>query len=662
MGKTRGKNFFPIAILAVIVIFIAACDKNIARPEDLAALTSVSVDELTVGSDTLIAGGDGTTLCWKVTDDDGVLQKVELATDDGDAHTVAEEDCEGINPDHSTMYSVNAYVDGEIAKTKSVYVSVLSEDGSEITETPSVSELPPNETACDDGEDEDGDDAADCDDSDCAADDACYVAPTYAFSSGPSFDPQEPVIGDTVTVTWSSNFQFVTVYLNGVMDSHSFGAEDSYALTASGSDTVMLKGWGADGVPVDAELSIAATSVAHTDFEGSFTSFKATPSSNLIAGDTYVVSWEVDNARSAQMGSDSGLTGSTDPITASEGTQTYTLSATDSYGNTDSRSLTVSVKGFSSLSDVMGDVSEVQPGAASGEYYFAGSGGIYHTADTLASAPEELGTGGISGTIMALAVDGDKMYVGTTAGVYFRSGTEGDFTEVLTTGGRAEVHALAILNDGTVLVGTDEVLYEMSADHVLTGVKDFAGNETVGDYSANPINFTKIVQKSAGSSVLVVVTESDGTYLSTDGGASFVLTGLDGITGGFAKTGGSTYIWSESEVYEYQSDTASFATVDELDGVSGIHFVTDAGGRLFAATAEGVVCGDGDSLFTTDLTDDTAFVLGGGSASGSVTAVTDNGSKASLSFSGSGARVTYTGVIISIGVVNLGGRVSGISF
>lgn len=631
MSKTRGKNFFPIAILAVLAFFTAACDKNIARPEDLAALTSVSVDELTVESDTLIAGGDGTTICWKVTDDDGVLQKVELATDDGSAHTVAEEDCEGINPDHSTMYSVNAYVDGEIAKTKSVYVSVLSEDGSEITETPSVSELPSSETACDDGEDDDGDDAADCDDSDCAADDACYVAPTYAFSKT-GYDPQEPVIGDTVTVTWSSNFKFVTIYLNGAIEPHSYdGAEGSYELTASGSDTVLLKGWGADGVPVDEELSIASTAVPHTDFEGSFTSFMATPSTSLIAGDTYVISWEVENARTAQMGSYTGLVNSTDDIDAVEGEATYTLTAEDNHGNVDSRSLTVSVSGFSELSDVMGDVSHIEPGAASGEYYFAGSGGIFHTTDSLTTAPTTLTKTGVSGTINTLAVDGDKMYVGTTAGVYYRSGTSGSFTQLLSTGGRAEVLSLAILSDGTVIVGTDEVLYEMSSAHVLTGVREIAGREDVGDFTRDPMKFTGIVQKAADSSVIVVITELDGTYLSTDNGVTFVSTGLSDITGGFAKTDGGTYIWSESQVYEYQSN-ATFLPVAELDGVTGIRFAAESGGRMFAATADGVVCGYDDRIFTTDFTDDTAFLLS--DTSGSVTAVTGTGGKSSLTFSG----------------------------
>lgn len=630
MVKTRGKNFFLIVCLAVIALLTVACDKNIARPEDLAALTSVSVDELSVGSQRLVAGGDGTTLCWKVTDDDGVLQKVELATDDGSAHTVAEEDCEGINPDHSTMYSINAYVDGEIAKTKSVYVSVLSEDGSEITETPSVSELPASETACDDGEDDDGDDDADCDDSDCASDDACYVAPTYAFSSK-GFTPQEPVIGDTVTVNWASNFKFVTIYLNGVIDPLSFGAEGSYALTASGSDSVVLKGWGADGVPVDAQLDIAATLVPHTDFEGVFTSFAASPADDLIDGDSYVVSWVVQNARTAQMGSYTGLVNDTGDIDAVEGSHTYTLTATDNYGNSDSRSLTVNVNGFGGIEDVMGDVSHVEPGAADGEYYFAGSGGIYHTTNSLATAPTAVTTTGVSGTINTVAVDGDKMYVGTTAGVYYRSGTSGSFTELLTTGGRAEVLSLAILSDGTVIVGTDEVLYEMSSAHVLTGVREIAGREDVGDFSSDPMKFTDIIHKSADTSVMIVITESTGTFVSTDNGATFVSAGLSGIKGGFAKTGGNTYVWSETKVYEYQGGV-TFATVGELSGLTGIHFAAESGGRMFAATAEGVVCGYDDRVFTTDFTEDTAFLLSG--SSGSVTAVTGSGSKSTLTFGG----------------------------
>lgn len=609
--QQQSKSIFLSLLCLFLSIFTIGCDKNIARPEELAQLTSVSISELSVGDDTLIIG-ESTTISWSVTDSDDIVQAVEITPDIG---TVTKSDTRQITPSATTVYTLNVYSGGEVVKSRSVSVKVLDESGDEIEDVDaSVSEIPETETSCTDGEDNDEDGDVDCDDSECSEDEAC-VEPTYEFTST-SHTPQEPLIGDTITVSWVSTFDKVIVYEDGVLDPKIYGAEDSYEFTADAETEIVLQGLVGGGIYDSASLEITATEEPVSDFseDVEVLDFSASPSQTLIYGQPYTVSWDVENASDVKMDNNTEHSGY-DEYTAYEST-THTLDITDASGITDERELPITVSAFESTGGVIdSDITKMVAYPNDETIYFISDSKIYSYDYDLGSQ-SEITTSGINGTIHSIAANSEKIFIGTTQGVYVKASGDSSFTEIATTGGTLTVTALSILGDGAVLAGTDEMLYvlpeceEDEDDGYCVQLMSFAGRHSKSDYNADEVNFIQFIKNPSDSSHIIAITNA-GVYESTDDGTSFSnqVLSVTNITGGYWDENGG-YLWTSSDVYKWTGST--FAKDATLSKTSNIKFVSKSGDYTFIATTSGVQASyNGETVFNTNHTSSAKYLIPG---------------------------------------------------
>lgn len=652
----RNKMSGFVVLATAILALTTACDKNIARPEDLAVLGSVSVSEITVGQDTLVAGGEGTTICWKVSDDDGLVQKIELATDDGDAHTIASEGCEGINPDHSTLYSVNVYVDDEIAKSGSIYVKVLDETGTEVTETPDPSEsAPTSETACSDAADDEGDGATDCDDSDCAQDAAC-AEPVYAFTSVTnSAADATPLVGDAVKISWDSNFQSVLVYRDNARDAKLYGpsgSDASYEFTAEdAATTIVLVGMvnGGEYASSDA-ITIDADTVAPSTFDTEVSAtLSVSPSTQLVYGQTYTVSWSVSGGGTALL--DGAPQTSPVTFTATDSTK-HTLTISDNDGDTKEYSKSITVKSFAATGDSLSSsIDKITVGAAKNQYYFSGTATVYGTEDALGSI-SVVYSSDLSYDITAVAESNGTLFVGTGEGLYACDIESAACTPAISTHDN-DITALYAQTDGTILVGTINEIFAVAACE--TSSTGYCSSEKSSPTLSDGTEVIDFVVNASDHSQVVLLTDS-AAYESADGGATFA--GISGVTnaiGGYWN-GSSAYLWASNAIFARSNDT--FTQNRDL-ATSDINAVAGIGSYVFVGTSSGVKAYGPDGYFNTNLNEDTAFfiVKSATSSGGTLNAVTASGDVQMISLSGRASlgAVKITAISDLAGTFNSGG-------
>jgi hypothetical protein len=640
------KNRLATLFLIAVSLVILACDKNIAREEDIAQLSSVSIGDFYVGTDTIVVG-DGTTITWSISDDEGMVESITISPDIGQ---VANSGSKSINPTVSTLYTLDVFVDGEIAKSRRVYVTVLDENGDEIPETPTES-VPTSETACSDDTDEDADGATDCEDSDCAADTACGAEVVYAFSSVDVTPGTAVTVGDTVTVAWQSNFEGIRVYVNGDTNHVSYDA-DNYSISVTpieaSTTTVLLAGL-VDGDEIEQydPITIVATDPVTYDFDA-VVSFSVNPYSNLIYGEPYVLEWSVNNANSVS------LDGSPDESGRSEKTageaSSHTLTVVDTHGNEESYKKPISTAQFSSAASFMSSApSAIVTTATDGEYFLVTSGAVYQSLDYLETATEVVtqGANGLSGSITAFAKSEDgRIYVGTSNGLYYRA-TIDDAAGFINIGSTIDEDDNDTDVTGIITQGSDKNLV-VTTEHIMFAIepcetwddghcldeKTFEGRTTKEEYLEDEIEFYGAVVNGQDSDNAWLFT-SAGVYETTNSGDSFESTTLpDDAESGFWTNGNKGLVWTDSTVYKAEEDdgSLSYEKIEELDNMDSINFAVESGGRYFVATDEGVAATyDNDDLgkghFWTNLTSATGILVGWKNTTESEKSESDGGTK-----------------------------------
>lgn len=632
------KNRLATLFLIAVSLVTLACDKNIAREEDIAQLASVSIGELSVGSDTVVIG-DGTTITWSVSDDDGMVESITISPDIGQ---VANSGSKSISPEVSTLYTLDVFVDGEIAKSRSVYVTVLDESGNEIPETPDES-VPTSETACSDGIDEDADGVTDCDDDDCAADVACGAEVVYAFSSVDVTPGTAVTVGDTVTVAWQSNFEGIRVYVNGDTDHVSYDA-DNYSISVTpieaSTTTVLLAGL-VDGDEIEQydPITIVATDPVTYDFDA-IVSFTVNPYSNLIYGEPYVLEWSVNNADSVL------LDGSPDESGRSEKTageaSSHTLTVVDTHGNEQSYKKSITTAEFSKDSSFISAApSAIVTTSTDGEYFLVTGSAIYQSLDYLETVTEVIAkdANGLGGTITSFAKAGDgRIYVGTSNGLYYcpaigscdgDSDTDVDFVNIGSTvdGDGNDTDVTGIIahdSEKNLIVTTENIMFAIEPcetwdDGHCVEEKTFDSRTTKEEYLEDEIEFYGVVVNGDDADKALLFT-SAGVYGTTNAGDDFekiASPSADAESGSWTDSD-EGLVWTDSTVYKIEEDSGTFNSekIEELDNMSGVNFAVESGGRYFVATDDGVAATyDNDDLgkgrFWTNLTDEAVGILVG---------------------------------------------------
>lgn len=645
-------RIFMVLSFIILGVFSIGCDTNFAKPEDLTTL-NISVGSFESSSSSVTIG-DSTTLTWSVSDDDDLVNYVEISPDVG---AVQMSGSKSVSPTVSTIYYLNVYVNDEVVRSRQISIKVYDLNDDEIVSSASTS-IPESETECTDGIDDDQDGATDCDDGDCSEDDACVVEEeTYEFYSV-SVDNESPEVGDIVTVTWSSNFDIVKI--DGY--SESYEGEGSLEVEVEETSTKITLNGFYEGLFLDSEtVTIEAIEPEEPEFSATIKSFTSSPRS-VISGEDFTVSWSVENASVVDMDGHVTVSGALD-YTAGSSNETFTLTVTDKNDLIETKNLTVYVSAFSSAGSVgSGNVSSMTPGDDKGEFYIIGSNGVYKTSD-YGSTFEEISTAGTNGTISSIAEKNDVIYIGTDTGFYYRPAGSEEFVNLGATAkadgeGQQTITAIHILGSEHLLVGTDHMLFEVSSDFCTTDKEhghcpQFKSFNSITDRESaydSPTNFKAILKDPSDSNYIIAVTDQ-GVFHSDNKGETFTKTSLSNSVKGISWTSSSQgFIWTDHSVYRINGQ-GDFESLSDLS-VTGteINYVAKKGGRYFIATTSGIYTTnlDGD-LFKTNNANNVSFLLsarsGGMVTSGSIAniriggrqstiySIDSTGSKQSLSFS-----------------------------
>jgi hypothetical protein len=201
--------------------------------------------------------------------------------------------------------------------------------------------------------------------------------------------------------------------------------------------------------------------------------------------------------------------------------------------------------------------------------------------------------------VYALAVSGSDLYLGNIDGLWK---TDGDgYKQIIVMAGLETILSIITKDDGAFLMGTDHHFY--------------APGGTCGRFMCvNPLytgRSTHQVLKNPNDAQHFIALTEDGVFESTDNGASFnEVSTLPDFTAGIW-TANYGFLWSSNQIYEWVD--GAFASLGVLNGISGINSVAKAQDKIFIATTSGVkILLEGESgytMVTTDLTDDTKFLL-----------------------------------------------------
>lgn len=607
--KTNSKHSILLLILAFATSILSiACDSNIPRADQLTADYSISIAKFTA-DDSVLALGNSTILKWEVEDDNGTVDYVYISPDIG---TVATSGSKQVTPQQSTTYTLTVYVNNEPTVTQSRQVTVQTADGNEVI-------TPPADEICDDTTDNDLDGKVDCEDDDCVEFEACVVAPvTYGFTVSPTASNTTPIVHEEVTIHWESNYDKVT--LNDTAEL--FGTDEfTFIVDASGIYTFTFKGFAEGVLKEEVSLEIVATEVVEEtpEFSAIIESFSISPTSKLIFGQPYEISWQVTNAAYVSMDS---YESNRDTVSFTANADTsHRLEVIDENGLTSTRQINVDVSSFIGNSKyIEGTINQIIAGPTASEFYLLTSTGVYKTLDYLAGEATQVVTAEeVVGTISAFAVKDATYFIGTDQGLFVK---EAEVTrQVGTTAGTQTYTSIVVTKNGRILAGTDHQLHEVIADVAVdeTDVVDDDGYriERV-TVLGSTVNVKKLFLNPEKKRQVFAVTDG-GVYFSTDNGHNFVLKSDsgEGIVDGYWFENGEALIWSEHNVFIWNADTESFTELRDLQvSEANINFVVEQSGRYFIAASSGVYASftaqDGKTiLFKTNLTTNTDYVLAG---------------------------------------------------
>lgn len=611
-----------LGIFCLLAIY--ACDANMASPEDVMDDNSVSIASFTVDNSTLTSG-QSAILKWAVTDEEDKVQVIKIEPDVG---TIADSGSKQVTPDSSTTYTLDVYVDDQIATSRSLLITVLDETGNEVVTPPAAAEI------CDDSLDNDTDGAYDCDDEDCLDDeDACpqvQVEPTYSLSytltNSDDVELTEDIrltAGDWVNVNWTCDYDWITLEGDSAVVSdeakeQTFNCPDSYGFyTTSTEQSFNILGWVDADLKGTTEVTItadAAEVIVDPELEAAINYLTASPS-KVLYGMPYDISWSTEGAVIIKLNGDDQNPIDTLSVAEAKSSTTYELYVEDQYGNNTSKSTTVTVSAFAKpeTSPALSDLIQMVPTKTKNEFYFVSATAISKSTDA-GQTVAAVATSGWTGSITTFAVDKNGyFYLGTSDGLYYS--TTGSAFVQIGTAGDATFTALFPRTDSDgvidVLVGTETTLFRAyqpsstkcddgtspASTGFCTPAYPFAGRTLRGDFAADPVEFYSFVVNLKDRDEVIAMT-SEGAFLSTDEGETFPSSAnMDAATDGYWK-GNTGTLWNHDNglLWIYDKDSG-FAATSLDDEVSGINFALEEGDTLFVAADNGVYYKTSDGLW-----------------------------------------------------------------
>ena len=595
--KTLNATNFLKMILAISIAFLAiACDTNMTPPEELMVDTSISITSLSA-SESIVTKGTDVVVSYSTLDENTKIDHCTFGS--GDDSTVTCTGSTTVSPQKTTVYTFKIISEGEVVREKSIQITVLAPDGTEIVDD-SEPEI------CDDNADNDFNGVTDCDDEACAEDKACgggdeeeEIEPTFTAT----YSPNPATVGEEVTVTWETDYPQVTIA--GLTNTYFLQGDNTYTFTVE-QETTTLTFYGLDengnpqkSYPVVIETAVIEQEEHDTSLD--YISFTASPSTNLFYGQPYSISWEVQNYDDVSMDeyeTDEGTVNYIAGVDTSNG-HTHTLTYYDEFDELYNRFKPFSVASFVSTSQLINQtVKQIVPGEADGEYYLVASGSVYVTTDYFAAAGTLVATltdfeGVIDaanglGNLSSFTVKDGNYYLGTTQGIFMNEG--GTLKEIISTEGFYTVQTLATTSS-RVLFGLENGIYQIVPHD------DAEVDDKPDGYASDPLNslgsvsVLKIIVNPKDKSELIAITGNDVQY-SSDEGDSFTSLSMASadIKDGFWNENGDCLVWSSRSVYELVDDEFEYLYyLDRDESQSDINFAAKQGMRYFVATDDGVV-------------------------------------------------------------------------
>ncbi|MBU0506357.1 hypothetical protein KJ708_10215 [bacterium] len=601
--KTNKLKVFLNILLALSLTYLAsACDSNFAHPDALMTDDSIRIDYFEPELDELTVG-QTTTLKWSVIDDE---DKIDYCNIEPGIGPVGETNSTDITPSQTTTYTLTVISGGKIVKQQSKIVKVYSPSGDEIVDGGGALA-----ETCDDGIDNDSDTFVDCDDEDCVSDEACADT-TFTPEFSYTLSDETPLIGDSVTISWESNYNSLNLYYTqGLADDSEFikpyQATSSLTFTVEAETTTFkFNAYDSeDNYSGTEEITVTATEeeedTTNPGFSATKDYFDVYPSVYLIQNEPYHIDWCVRNAASVDMTGDTDHCDEINNLSAGNYATSLYLTATDIYGNAMTWPKSLYVSSFDGGSSFLNaTITKMIPGNTSGEYYFITSDNtVYHSTNYLdkttvvpivTNAELEAGLDLASsvGIISAFAANDDTYFIGTDKALFVKDAD--GFKEAVTSDGQT-FNSIVVTKNGTVLAGATK---NYGTIHAATDETDNDGWDTTllaftSYATTDPVRFYEFVVNPNDRSELVALTDK-GAFYSTDNGSTFVAKTTDDITvAGFWSEEGKLLIWSHNNVYEWDSSDKRFDEKSALEiSSSQINYAVKQKNRYFVATSSGV--------------------------------------------------------------------------
>ena len=529
MGILKNKLLVLITIISSLALI--ACDSNIPRSEEIVTDTSISISSFTVDSATLEQGSSA-ILAWDVSDDNDRVSYCYISPDVG---TVAESGTKQVTPNQSTTYTLTTYVDNESHSSRSIQITVIGPDGSEVVDY-SDPEICDDEAEAD----EDGDGLANCDDDDCSAEPHCEEDEVIEYELTLSVDPDssdpdvDVLIGDFVTVSWDSNYSETRlVDETGTVSEKPYSSSGTYSFAISEENTsaetveedgsiytvytasVTVYGYNEYGVYQDEHsVSVSATAVPVTeepDYSGRVSIFAEPYQSEIIYGQKFTFSWEASNYSSVymvysgydddiQMSYSGGESGQGSVIVdRATSSWSFDIYITDENyierGTPYSTDFNINKFDTGPVSD-LGSVKQLVPTGTDGTFYVVTADKIKKTedygntfTDVEVKAAEETT---LEGEYTGLGVSSSHFYLGTKNGLYMSAAGGGEFTQIseICDGCTVSISAIypssTVNGEESVIIGTEMALYKIykASSSEIDGEACSAGYRMTNEYCA----------------------------------------------------------------------------------------------------------------------------------------------------------------------------------
>lgn len=642
MIKKTIPNLIQMAVFCVLALWGVACDR--VNP---AITPSFSGNiEFSASSNTIDIGG-GSTLTWAISDPQGALENARLSTgkDDGSGSLnsyVSLTGSKGVAPTYSTTYYLEAIdKDGRVVKTAQVKIRVYGADGQESLDP--GDDVAPTETSCDDGIDNDNDELIDCYDvDDCGQVDVCKDTSGNdlgEFTVGPDFENTNPkkegfiCAGDEVTITWESTFEAVEIYNHYNSTSEEFFEENAVVgikvITIPDYETIVEleftgKNSGLESEPVMLEIySDSKADCADPKFNGAL-SIYVYPSTNLVPGEPYKIFWGSNNLTYLEMNGDPfslSLHENSAEVRYASSSQTYSFDVRDEQGLSPEtryrKSVSVDRFELKKNAGIFEDnhpenrVNRVVNTKEKGEAYILTNDKVIKSTDYFnafevafdGSQISETENGEKEGGIQAYAKNSDGVQIVAYKYFAYLITADGEVKKLLSNKnmGNSESATFNLVvpqANGQFLIGTSKFMYKIydgsceekiSESEMCCYLSDvfsgYVGDCDSGNEIDTGISYNSYFAK-PGTSKSFVVT-SQGIYQSYDEGQHFTqISDETGLVGG-SWLENDVYFWSNSSVYSYEDSRLQRVSLPGTAGGS-IHYATEAGGRLFVATANGL--------------------------------------------------------------------------